>query len=420
MRAKKQVFNLFFEKMGMKGNDFEKIRALLKNETDDKFFLGVREDYLSIYYMGMSVATVKVLKNGGCSYSLSYKYLKGVKDGNGQHNYDAKTEGYYSLPSDVFWDEDNFKTILLNVRNHVLGFDQSGYLYLEKACQQWIINSNNCSADSDWYYVDMEYIYKKDEEKSEHPFGRADLIAVSKKPDSNGKHKIAFVELKVGTGAYGISIQVPEQIKGKEERSAYREKVVNLLQNKEGFWSEEIKKVKLGSGIASHFVDFIHYFSEETARKQLCEEIIGILDVHKKFGLIHSDIPLSSLNRVDDINPIADAFIVTYSGVPEINKRDLSEKAQNKYTVPTLTSMKSDLAKYLFDVDSASSLPITNLIVKSEIDGLISIKEKYLEFVKNMEQQIECIQKINGIEDYRFVFRFIDIQNKDIDKAKCI
>ena len=419
MRAKKYVFDLFFEKMDMEGKDFANIKSLLKNDTDNKFFLGVREDYLSIYYMGMSVATVHALSNGGCSYSVNYKYLKGVKDKKGEYSYDDKTKGYYSLCSDVFWDKDNFNKILRNVRNHVLGFDQSGYSYLEKACQQWIINSNNCCTDSDWYYVDMEYIYKKDGEGNDHPFGRADIIAVSKKKEGNGKHKIAFVELKVGTDAYGISIKVPKKIQEKEEQEAYREDIVNLLRNKDGFWSDRIRKVKLGSGIASHFVDFIHYFSEETARKQLCEEIIGILNVHKKFGLISSDNPLSSLNSADDINPIADAFIVTYSGLPGIEKSDLSEKAQAKYEVPTLVAMKAKLAKYLFDVNGSSSLPIVKLIAESEIDGLISMKERYLEFVNNNEQQIECIQKIKETE-YRFVFRFIDIQDSGIEKSKCI
>ena len=414
MRAKEKVFNDFLKNMNE--NEFLKIKTLLENSGDNKFFLGVREDYLSIYYMGMSIATVRVLKNGGCSYTLSYYYLKGVKDKNGVCKYDGKTKGYYTVSSAIFWDEDNFKTILYNVRHHVLGFGARGYIYLEKACQQWIINANNSNPKSDWYYIDMEYIYKKDGEKSEHPFGRADIIAIKKSPE-NGIHKVAFVELKVGTGAYGVSIKVPSNITDKNDKDTYRKNVVKNLQK--NLWDEKNVGVKLGSGLASHVVDFMQYFAEEEAALQLREEIVGIIDVHKKFGLIDESNSLYYINSGKKLSSTTDICIVTYSEAPDISREMLSKKAQERYSVQSLNDMKMDFYKYFFKGKGSSSLSIEKLINNADISGLIEMKKSYMEFMNTKEIEIECNQDIKKVS-YRFVFRFIDMSDKKIDPTKCI
>ncbi|MCR5108009.1 MAG: hypothetical protein K6B28_07570 [Lachnospiraceae bacterium] len=416
MRAKKEVFEEYFKNMNKGGNDFSKIRELL-SDNGKRFFLGVREDYLSIYYMGMSIATVKALKTGGCSYSLSYYYLKGVKDENGNSKYDNKMKGYYSIPSEVFWQREIFDRILKNVEEHVLGFGREGHTYLEKACQQWIINTNNNDPGSKWYYADMEYIYKEDGEKSDHPFGRADLIAISKEPDCNGIFQLAFVELKVGTGAYGISIKVPKKIVKKEEQEKYRENVKKWL--KEDFWGKDVLNVKLGSGLSSHVVDFLHFFADNNATKQLRKEIAGIIDIHKKFGLIGKDVPLYKLKSEHEISNTTDIYIVTYSEAPGIKKEMLSMKAQEKYTVPTMHEMKEQFGKYFYKVEGSSSMPVECLIDPNVIDGLISLKDEYIEFTDNNEEQIECIQNIKNT-DHRFVFRFIDVNDKETNPVHCI
>ena len=110
MRGKAEQF-MFVDDVENTGTDMARIKKLLKSNRGRDFFLGVREDYLGIYYKGMSIAKVKPLKNGGCSYTLSYYYLKGVKDDKGKNKYDEKTFGYCTLSSDVFWKEKN-KTLI--------------------------------------------------------------------------------------------------------------------------------------------------------------------------------------------------------------------------------------------------------------------------------------------------------------------
>ena len=203
----------------------------------------------------------------------------------------------------------NLNKIKNNVEKHVFGFGARGYVYLEKVCQQWIINNNNNNPDSDWYYVDMEYIYKEEDGDGDHPFGRADLIAIKKRPNENKKFDVAFIELKVGTGAYGVSIKIPDNIKGAEQRECCRKRVIKTL-NKD-LWDDEVKGVKLGSGLASHVVDFMHFFAEEQAKNQLRKEILGILKIHKKFDLIDESCPLYKLNVAEhiELNPDIYSYI---------------------------------------------------------------------------------------------------------------
>jgi len=427
MRGKPDEFKNYFEKMGMESDDFKNIKSLL---NEGNFFLGVRENCLSIYYMAMSLATVNVLDEGGCSYTLSYFYLQGVKKENGDMPFENKTNGTFTLNSSEFWNEDNQKSIKENVKAHIYGFNRAGKKYLEKACQQWIIDNNNSNPASPWYYVDMEYVYKEDGTAKEHPFGRADIIAISKERDENNLFRLAFVELKVGTDAFGISIDIPTDVdkefkrkfgedkeKYKKARADYRKDVEGWLKN--DFWGDKISGVKLGSGIASHVVDFMHFFGEEKAKEQIREEIVGILNVHRTFGLINENIPLFNLSSACDIEPLTDIYIVTYSKAPHINKENLSPKAQSNYSEPTMAEMKAQLCKYLFDSKGASTLPVETLL-KGSVDGIMTIKDKYInEFMTGDEQQIECMQKIKN-EDYRFVFRFLDISNESTDPVRCI
>ena len=66
---------------------------------------------------------------------------------------------------------------------------------LEKKYQQNIVLHINRSS-SKWYCVDMEYNQRGKR------VGRFDIIAISRKGDTNNKHKVALIELKVGAGSY--------------------------------------------------------------------------------------------------------------------------------------------------------------------------------------------------------------------------
>ncbi len=53
-------------------DDYSQIKSLL---CSDDYFLGVREDYVNIYYKGMSMAKIETYYNRACKYSISYYYV---------------------------------------------------------------------------------------------------------------------------------------------------------------------------------------------------------------------------------------------------------------------------------------------------------------------------------------------------------
>ena len=174
-------------------NDFCKIKSILALPD---YFLGVREDSINIYYKGMSMAKVQAYYHRACKYTTSYYYAEENLE---KRQKDEQKQ--YILSPVMFWSEKYQNRIKERIKKHVYGY-HDGKMRLEKVCQQWIMNKNNSNPNSEWYYVDMEYIYKKKGELGNHPFGRADLIAIKRKPNANNKHDVAFVELKVGVDAY--------------------------------------------------------------------------------------------------------------------------------------------------------------------------------------------------------------------------
>ena len=119
------------------------------------------------------------------------------------------------------------------------------------------------------------------------------------------------------------------------------------------------------------------------------------------------------------LSPSTDIYIVTYSEVPTIQKDMLSAKAQERYEVQSIKEIKKEFCKYFFDGKDSSSLSIEKLINKTQIAGLIGMKHDYMKFINTDEIEIECQQDIKNTS-YRFVFRFIDISNKEVDSIRCI
>ena len=65
-------------------------------------------------------------------------------------------------------------------------------------------------------------------------------------------------------------------------------------------------------------------------------------------------------------------------------------------------------------IDYASSLPVEELINKDQIKGFVDFKPDYLKFINDDTLQKECTQCIKE-HDFRFVFRFIDVYDKNVD-----
>lgn len=422
MRAKEEVFKLFFERLDRdsQNKESEKISKLIAEDSNGDFFVGVREDYLSIYYKGMSIGKVEAYKNGGCKYTTSYYYANGVKLLD--ESVVNKEKGKVILNPDEFWDEKNFKILKSNVEDHVFGGGEYAHTYLEKICQQWLINKNNSNVNADWYYVDMEYVYKNEEgNEDKHPFGRADLIAIKREP-VNGIYPVAFVELKVGIDAYEGGIVVPKEIKdeGKDASDKYRAKVREALKN--NMWDPSLNPVKLGSGLASHVVDFMHFFKESFFKDDVRRELVNILKVQKKLGMISSDDPINKISNVDQLAIVPSIHIVTYSTAPDVKKEDLSEEAQLKYSVPNIIEMKEEFYKYFYVSTNpsitSSTMAVEELLKESDIQGLVNLKPRFEEFMKNSDETIRCTQQI-GDSEVEIIFTFLT-QGEDGFTTECI
>ncbi len=155
--------------------DFIKEKAAEK----DKYFLGIRDNYLGLYYKGHRMAKIEV-SNSKVTYSIAQYYVS-------EQNVN---------PDKMKFEEfrDNFNYITDQIDGHVGGKNKK--LRPERVCQQWIMNQNNADILSDWYFLDMEYVQSRQS-------GRIDMIAVKCKADEKGKHAVALIELKVGTKADG-------------------------------------------------------------------------------------------------------------------------------------------------------------------------------------------------------------------------
>ncbi len=373
-------------------DDYSLLKDMLKDSNE--YFLGIREDYLNIYYKGMSMAKVVSYYNRACKYYTSYYYAQGIP---GYEN--VKKGKQVALSPKEFWDTDNQKNLREQIENHVFG-KHDNKTRLEKVCQQWVINMNNSNPNSEWYYVDMEYVYKGKEEVKAHPFGRADLIAIKRKPNEKGKHEVSFIELKVGNKSYS----------GEEDNPQKMEAL------KKSLYSIDSIDIKLGSGLASHMVDFIHFFSENFYLEQVKREILGMLKWHKEFGLITPESELGKLQNEANIEDKPDIYIVTYTGAPQEIIIDLSEKEKEKYSPCDYRNLKMSFFKYMYK----SRMAFVDIVNHDEIQGIFSLKEKFTDFINDDDElQISCLQSLNG-KDYRFIFRFIDVNDDRIPNECCI
>jgi len=147
-----------------------------------EIFIGVRNNYLNLYYNSDSIAKVEFVKKKiSCKidkYYLSGRHIKGK-------NKIEKIE-----PGDVL---NRFDTIKMNSNKKATD---------EKKAQSKLVLMNNLNADSKWFCIDIEWVkaFENKQAKNDAEFyGRFDIIAIAKKKP----HIVALIELKYGSGAIG-------------------------------------------------------------------------------------------------------------------------------------------------------------------------------------------------------------------------
>jgi hypothetical protein len=151
----------------------------LYEEHKDELFIGVRNDYLNVYYNCDSIAKAEY-KQGEISCIIDRYYLNGqhYKSGNKMKN--KRVE-----PDEICT---KYGTIKLNAGNKK-STD-------EKKAQARLVILNNANEKSNWFCLDVEW---KKAKAGKDFNGRFDIIAISKETP----HKVALIELKYGNKAIG-------------------------------------------------------------------------------------------------------------------------------------------------------------------------------------------------------------------------
>ena len=197
-------------------------------QHQDELFLGIRNNYINLYYKGMNIAKLQGNFNKA---SISSRYIH--KDFKGKNK-------YQTISFDEF--KEKYESVIKpEVEKHIT----KNNLW-EKVTQQALIlkNNKNCKENkSNWLCIDMEYIKQRENNKAYggKSFGRFDIIAVNKK-----NFKVALIELKVGKKAIGGEsgllkhAQDWEEFKDKQlfskdmdgGNNCLKQEIINIINNK--------------------------------------------------------------------------------------------------------------------------------------------------------------------------------------------
>jgi len=148
----------------------------------DELIIGVRNNYLNLYYNCDSIAKVEY-KQRKVICEIDKYYL----DGN---HYKGSDKTKKIDTSEIY---KNYQIIKAN---------SNGKATDEKKSQSKLVLLNNNNNFSKWYCFDIEWVkaFGNQQQKDEAKFnGRFDIMAISKKKP----HKVALIELKYGNGAIG-------------------------------------------------------------------------------------------------------------------------------------------------------------------------------------------------------------------------
>lgn len=196
----------------------------LYEKYKDELFIGVRNNYLNLYYNCDSIAKI-TYTNGSISCEIDKYYIDGKHYKTGKEKR-CRVEAIQIIE------------LYENIKKH-----SNTKPTPEKKVQSKLVLLNNGNKESKWFCIDIEYVkqFNNIKEKKEADFnGRFDIIALSKvKP-----HRVALIELKYGSGAIGGN-----------------------------------------SGIYKHVEDFSKFCDKGFFEGHLKEEMINIIKSQKELGI---------------------------------------------------------------------------------------------------------------------------------------
>lgn len=172
----------------------------LYQEYKGELIIGVRNNYLNLYYNCDSIAKVKYNQ-----LEITCEIDKYYLDGKHYTGIDKRKK----IPSSEICK--NYETIKANSNSKATN---------EKKTQSKLVHLNNNNDDSKWYCFDIEWAkaFKSQQQKKDSKFnGRFDIMAISKEKP----HKVALIELKYGSSAIGGKSGIYKHI---EDFSKYQAK----------------------------------------------------------------------------------------------------------------------------------------------------------------------------------------------------
>jgi hypothetical protein len=294
----------------------------LYGEHKDELFIGVRNNYLNLYYNCDSIAKIEYKKRERkIVCEIDQYYL----DGN-HYNVKEKVKRYKIEQSEIF---KQYETIKIHSNTKVTP---------EKKAQSKLVLLNNNNKESNWFCIDVEYVkqFSSKQERKEADFnGRFDIIALSKaKP-----HKVALIELKYGSGAIG----------GK-------------------------------SGIYKHVEDFTKFCDKDYFQGHLKEEMIEIIKSQIELGIA---VPFELPSKKEVLSP--EFYFITLDNNAEKENSNTPKQTMAGYlfndkrwgctkitTIDSVESKFGDItrkdnkfyATFLFSKETLKSL-----VIKDIIDG---------------------------------------------------
>ncbi len=259
--------NVIREILGNTDVEYQKLREIIneiRSSNKLELFLGIRDDYINLYYKGANVVKIEFYKNGSIKGIKTHnKYWSGIGTG-------YKTVSLTEL-----------NTIISNIEKYLTNENK-----MEKNWQQATIVRNNREKNPDWFLLDMEYIMERKND-GERNYGRFDIVAIS---NNTEVPIVGLVEVKVDIDAFsGSGGDTP-----------------NLTTCKPISYSTDNAQ-KLGSGVLGHFSDFIRYCDDSKYVAKdgktvgrfnvLRKEIVNILENYKELGL-YSNVVQSLLEKI--------------------------------------------------------------------------------------------------------------------------
>lgn len=286
----------------------------LYREHKDELFIGVRNNYLNLYYNCDSIAKIEYNKRDKRIDCVIDKYYL---DGN--HYKSKDKEKRYKIEQ---------KEICK--KYEVIKKHSNDKATPEKKAQSKLVLLNNENLDSNWFCIDVEYVksFNNKAEKKEADFnGRFDIIALSKmKP-----HRVALIELKYASGALG----------GK-------------------------------SGIHKHVEDFSKFCEKNYFEQQLKKEIIEIVKSQKALGIA---VPFELPEESDILSP--EFYFITLDNNAERKNGSTPKQTmagylfkEKRWECKKLTTKESVESKFGDITSKNNNFHATFLFSKETLDNL--------------------------------------------------